>query len=164
MPDHQDSQGRRQARIMRTPVGEPRKRSVFPLSRRVRLLASRNPAGAQVVEWRRESEDGATRRQYMKKALAVLATVFALAGCDRQNALIENEKDNTQSTLNDRKEAVDNAVDTAKKQAEADAKTEKANLEAAQEKAHAQIEADKKKAEAEAKAEKAENNAQQDVK
>jgi hypothetical protein len=125
-----------------------------PLTRRpLRLFP---PSMQQTLPPRRKQID-------MKKLLAVIVTTCALVGCDRHNALIEDEKDNTKNALNDRKEAVDDATKTAKKQTDADAKSEKARLEANQEKAHAQIEADKKKVDAEAKAEKAENNAQKKV-
>jgi hypothetical protein len=95
----------------------------------------------------------------MKEAVAILFAALALAGCDKHNAAVEDQKDSATETLNNRKEAIDDATSAAKKEAGADAKAEKARIDAEQEKAKAQIEADKKKVDAEAKAEKADHNA-----
>jgi hypothetical protein len=105
----------------------------------------------------------AARRTDMKKTLAVLFTAgaFALVGCDnRDNELVEQNREATKDTLNQQKEAVDDATAQAKKQAEADADAAKARLEAQQQSAKAQIDADKKKVDANAEAQKEANDAQ----
>jgi hypothetical protein len=93
----------------------------------------------------------------MKHITLAVFTAFAfiLTSCNKENTTIENRKDATQQALDQRKHDAEVGAREAKIQADAEADKKKAQIEADKEATQAQIEADKKKAAVQARADKA---------
>jgi hypothetical protein len=96
----------------------------------------------------------------MKHLMPVLLAAAVLAGCDKQKAAIETNKEATKNAIDDQKKAVDAAAVEAKKQTDAQAAIDKAAIDAKQAATQAQLDADKKKADAEAAFQKAKVDAE----
>ncbi|HEX7859166.1 MAG TPA: hypothetical protein VF773_02435 [Verrucomicrobiae bacterium] len=131
----------------------------------IRPGADCEQAGARVVRTLPLGDFG-SQGEHMKKTLAVLftAAAFTFVGCDnRDNELVEENKDAAQESIDQQKEMVDDATRQAKENAEQGAEATKEQLDAQQEAAKAQLDAQKKNVEANAEAQKEINDAQRKV-